>query len=267
MWAHPDATERNITVQFPELFDKHDFLYFSLPDSRMSNFFDSAQFLDASRKTKDLGKLFSAVQRAMQQGEYKGLQAFLKGRDAKTKLAAANTPDAVGKVLDELVEEYNDKYGMGRQVRGFYQEYLDDDGSRLLRTKIPRPASFKPGQYEDEKGRIRVRVDFLLGLRDELSHAATYLPLPEADRVPLHYELRKGDPSSAWLIFLTFDDLYEITRRSMAHLWLQEYETYWDNGGKEVIERVVAEVQAQCDELNKKARGEQKARPLRSNLA
>ena len=238
MWVHPDATERNITAQFPELFDKHDFLYFSLPDGRMSNFFDSTQFLDASRKTKDLGKIFSAVQRAMQQGEYKSLQDFLKSNGAKARLAAADTPDAVAKVLDELTEEYNDKYGMGRQVRGFYQEYLDDDGRTLLLTKIPRPASFKPSQHQDQNGQVRVRVDFLLGLRDELSHAATYLPLPEASQVPLHHELVKGDPSSTWLISLTFDDLYEITRKAMAQLWLKEYETYWNNGGKKIIEKV-----------------------------
>jgi hypothetical protein len=121
----------------------------------------------------------------------------------------------------------------------------------VLGNKLSRPASFKPGQHQDRDGQIRVRVDFLLGLRDELSHAATYLPLPEADRVPLHYELHKGDPSSTWLIFLTFDELYEITRKAMVQLWLQEYETYWKDGGKEVIERVVAGVQAQCDELNK----------------
>jgi hypothetical protein len=140
---------------------------------------------------------------------------------------------------------------MGRQVRGFYQEYLDDNGRTALLTKIPRPASFKPTQHQDQSGQVRVRIDFLLGLRDELSHAATYLPLPEADRAPLHHELRRGDPSSTWLISLTFDDLYEITRKAMAQLWLKEYETYWSNGGKEVIEKVVAEVQARCDELNK----------------
>lgn len=253
MWVHPDATERDITAQFPELFDKHDFLYFSLPDGRMSNFFDSTQFLDASRKTKDLGKLFSAVQCAVQHGKYKSLQDFLKGNDAKTRLAAASTTDTVATVLDKLIEEYNDKYGMGRQVRGFYQDYLDDDGRTVLLTKIPRPASFKPTQHQDQNGQVRVRVDFLLGLRDELSHAAKYLPLPDASHVPLHHELRHGDPSSTWLIYLTFDDLYEITRMAMAQLWLTEYETYWSNGGKEIIEKVVAEVQVRCDELNAKS--------------
>lgn len=258
MWVHPDATERNITAQFPEIFDKYDFLYFSLPDGRMSNFFDCTQFLDASRKTKDLGKLFSAVQRAIQQGEYKSLQTFLKGSGAKAKLAAAATPDAVATVLDELIEEYNDKYGMGRQVRGFYQKYLDDESYKVLGNKLPRPASFKPGQYQDRNGQIRVRVDFLLRLRDELSHAATYLPLPEANRVPLHYELRKGDPSSTWLIFLTFDELYEITRKAMAQLWLNEYEDFWNSGGEEIIKKVVTDVQAQCDELNKAAKEKQR---------
>src|SRR5438876_684072 len=183
MWVHPDATERNITAQFPEIFDKHEFLYFSLPDGRMSNFFDSTQFLDASRKTKDLGKLFSAVQCAVQQGKYKSLQDFLKSNDAKTRLAAASTTDTVAIVLDELIEEYNDKYGMGRQVRGFYQDHLDDDGRSVLLNKIPRPASFKPTQHQDRNGQVRVRVDFLLGLRDELSHAAKYLPLPDASQV------------------------------------------------------------------------------------
>ncbi len=250
MWVHPDATERNITAQFPEVFDKHEFLYFSLPDGRMSNFFDSTQFLDASRKTKDLSKLFSAVQCAVQQGKHKSLQDFLKSNDAKTRLAAASTTDTVAIVLDELIEEYNDKYGMGRQVRGFYQDHLDDDGRSVLLNKIPRPASFKPTQHQDRNGQVRVRVDFLLGLRDELSHAAKYLPLPDASQVPLHHELHRGDPSSTWLIYLTFDDLYEITRKAMAQLWLQEYESYWNNGGKEIIGMVVAEVQARCDELN-----------------
>lgn len=53
------------------------------------------------------------------------------------------------------------------------------------------------------------------------------------------------------MIYLTFEDLYEVTRRAMAKLWLQEYEAYWSSGGKEVIERVVAEMRAQCDGLNK----------------
>lgn len=78
------------------------------------------------------------------------------------------------------------------------------------------------------------------------------LTLEKADRAPLHHELRKGDPSSTWLIYLTFDDLYKVTRRAMAQLWLQEYEDYWNNGGKEIIKKVVAEVQARCDELNAK---------------
>jgi len=252
MWVHPDATERDITAQFPEIFNKHDFLYFNLPNGRITNFFGSAQFLDASRKTKDLGKIFSAVQRAMQQGDHKSPFSFLKSRDAKARLVAANTPDDVVKVLDELDEEYNDKYGMNQQVRGFYQKYLDEDGYKILGNKLPRPGTFKSGQYEDRDGQIRVRVDLLLTLRNELSHAATYLPLPEADRVPLHHELSRGDPSSVWLIFLTFEDLYEVTRKAMAQLWLEEYETYWNSGGKEIIEKVVAEVQARCDELNKK---------------
>jgi hypothetical protein len=115
---------------------------------------------------------------------------------------------------------------------------------------IPRPASFRPDRYQDSDGQLRVRVDFLLGRRDEYSHAATYLPLPDAKQVPLHYELRKGDPSSTWLIFLTFDDLYEITRKAMSQLWLEEYEIYWNSGGKAIIEKVVTEVKARCDELN-----------------
>ncbi len=264
MWVHPDVAERNITAQFPEIFDKHDLLYFDLPGGRRSNFNDSAQFLDASRKTKDLNKLFSAVQRAMQQGEYKSLESYLKSSNAKAKLAAANTPDAINTVLNELVEEYNSKYGMGRQVRGFYQQYLDGEGSRTLRSKLPRPSRFKPNQCTDEAGQIRVRVDFLLGLRDELSHAAQYLPLPEANQVPLHYELIKGDPLSTWLIFITFDELYEITRRAMAKLWLIEYETYWNNGGEQIIKSVVAEVQARSAELNEAARLERRATTLQS---
>lgn len=219
----------------------------------MSDFFESTQFLDASRRTKDISKIFSAVQRAVQQGDYKSFQDFLKGKDAKARLVDASTPDAVAKTLDELTEEYNDKYGMGRQVRGFYKDYLDDAGRKVLLGKLPRPASFKPNQHQDKDGQLRVRVDFLLGQRDDYSHAATYVPLPDASRIPLHYELTKGDPSSTWLIYLTFDDLYEITRKAMAQLWLKEYEAYWDNGGKEIIEKVVAEVQAQCDELNKKS--------------
>lgn len=87
-----------------------------------------------------------------------------------------------------------------------------------------------------------------------MSHEATYVPLPSADRVPLQYEMHRGDPRSVWLIYLTFEDLYELTRKAMARLWLREYDAYWANGGKETIERVVAEVKERCDELNRRAK-------------
>lgn len=254
MWTHPDAVERNITVQFPEIFEKHDFLYFSLPGNRMSDFFESAQFLDASRPTKDIGKVFSAVQRAVQEGAYKNPQDFLNSKDARTRLAGATKPETVGDTLRQLFDEYNDKYGMGRQVQGFYKENLDEAEKKVFLGKLCCPAYHRAETRRDLDGKLRVRIDFLLRWRNDLSHAAIYRPLPDANRVPLQHETRSGDPRSIWMIYLTFEDLYELTRKAMARLWLREYETYWANGGKEVIERVVAEVKAQCDELNMQAK-------------
>jgi hypothetical protein len=254
MWVHPNAVERNITTQFPEIFKKHEFLYFSLSGNRMSDFFESAQFLDASRATKDISKVFSAVQRAVQEGEYKGPQDFLAGREARAKLADANTPNAVKDVLTALFEDYNNKYGMSRQVRSFYRDNLDEPGKRVFLSKLCCPAHYRLEARKDLDGKLRVRIDFLLGWRNGVSHAATYIPLPDANHVPLQYEMYRGDPSSTWLIYLTFEDLYELTRKAMAQLWLREYETYWVSGGKETIERVVAEVKARCDELNMRTR-------------
>lgn len=251
MWPHPDRKDIDITAQFPELFQKHDLKYFDLPNGRMTDYLYASNYLDASRKAKDVGKIFSAVQRAMKQGEHKSLETYLKGSENAQKLANANNVSGVRKVLDEITEAYNDKYGMMRQIRGFYTQYLDDEGKKTLLGKIPRPASYRPGQYYDSDGSIRVRVDFLIEeLRNPDAHAATYRPLPTQENAPLYIEREKGNPRSAWHLWLTFEEFYELTRRAMAQLWLEEYETYWNSGGKEIIERVVAEVQAQCDELN-----------------
>ncbi|MGW1715607.1 hypothetical protein [Streptomyces sp. NPDC002156] len=247
MWTHPDVTGQNITAQFPEVFDKHDFLYFSLPSGRMANFFKSSQYLDASRRTRDIGKIFSAVQCAMQTDKHKSLEQFLKGKGAKEQLANALTSEDVGILLDELFNEYNDKYGMGRQIRAFYRENLDEDGRRTLLGKIPLPSHL---WQSDANRRLDARVNFLLEMRNDDSHAATYQPLADERHMPRHCERGKGNPPTTWPVYLTFEDLHEITRRALAHLWLKEYETYWHGGGKEIIEESVARVQKQCDELN-----------------
>lgn len=252
MWLHPDTQEKSIVEHFPEIFEKHDFLYFSLPGDRMSNFFASANFLDGSRRGKNMADLFSAVQSACTKQEYKSYQSYIKGKSQLEKLAAATTPDEVKVLLDTLDDEYNDAYGMARQIRTFYQTYLDANGKSTLLNKIPRPGGYKPTQYQDDDGQIRVRVDLLLDLRDRRSHAASYIPLPTPEQVPYWFERETGNPRSVWLISLTFDELYEITRKALAQLWLQEYEAYWNNGGKQVIEKLVAEVQAQCNALNAK---------------
>jgi hypothetical protein len=254
MWNHPDATEKNIIDQFPEIFGKHDLLYFNLPGDRMSDFFVSANRLDASRKTKDLSDLFSAVQRMSKKAEYKDPFRFLMGDEQTAKLAAATSPEEVHTILTELADDYHDKYGMRRQVNGFYRDHLDETGRRTLLTKLPRPGSHKPGKHQDKDGELRVRVDFLLSLRDQHSHDGSYLPLPDANQIPLWHETVRGDPSSVWLISLTFEELYEITRKAATHLWNEEYEHYWADGGKELTERMVAEVQARCDELNRAAK-------------
>lgn len=254
MWPHPDSIELNITTLFPEIFDKHDFLYFQLPGNRMSDFFASTNYLDASRKSKDVGKVFSAVQRAMQRDKYLSLQNFLKGKKNLEKLARAATATDVDIALDALFEVYEQKYGMARHIRTFYQRYIDEDGRQKLSRGMPRPASYKRGQYNDADGEVRVRIDFLVEhLRNPDTHAATYKPLPlDPVTAPLSIEWGAGNPRPIWIIYLTFDDFYELTRRAMARLWLQEYEDYWAKGGEQTIKKLIAEVKAKCDELNSK---------------
>lgn len=250
MWVHPDASEKNITTQFPEIFDKHDILYFGLPGRRMYDFYQSAEYLDASRAAKDIGKIFSAVQRASAGGRHVLLESYLRRTQALNDLAEAGTPDEVKKVISLLIVEYHARYGMRSQIHNFYVRHLDESGKQLLRTKLARPAAHRPRQSESEEGQLKVRIDFLLDRRNGDTHAATYFPLPVKEQIPLMYESKLGDRSSVWGISLTFDDLYEITRKAMVHLWLGEYEEYWKNGGKESIENSVARVLKDCEELN-----------------
>jgi hypothetical protein len=138
---------------------------------------------------------------------------------------------------------------MSRTIQSFYIDFLESSDRVLLNSRIFLPPKLVKGnpQDDDDQIQIRSRLNLLLDFRNGFVHAATYTPFSDGSRLVPH---QKG--SQTWLMKLSFDEFYEMTRKALAKFWLQEYENYLKSGGSAEIEKRVKQLLSELEELNKK---------------
>lgn len=257
IYAPHHADGANIAKIFPEIFDKCEMIRFQLPNGN-SDFFASALYLHAAQVDESLYMVFSAVQRLYGEEHYDAFQ-YLRKDENRKQLLGLNDDELASK-LKELSDSYYDKYGMRKQVVGFYTEFLDKASKQLINSNLYRPANYKAKAAGDTDAELKVRLGLLLHLRDRAGHSAVFIPLSNAAAKDdfMRIEAYDGDKSIEWFSKLTFKDFYEVTRQAMARFWIKKYEDYLANGGSEIIDKLVAEVRKQSDELNKAAKLEAK---------
>jgi len=249
MYIHPDSTEHNFVSQFPEIFEKYEPIKFQFkkPD-RFNDFLHSSSFLFGSRSNQDIGMIFSAVQRSYQT-DYVNFESYIKDKNTRPKLLRIWRDSALHKKLDKIIDEYYEKFGMSRTIQSFYIDFLESSDRVLLNSRIFLPPKLVKGnpQDDDDQIQIRSRLNLLLDFRNGFVHAATYTPFSDGSRLVPH---QKG--SQTWLMKLSFDEFYEMTRKALAKFWLQEYENYLKSGGSAEIEKRVKQLLSELEELNKK---------------
>ncbi len=241
-----------MTKVFPEIFEKYDFAHFCLAISlkswaRASDYFYSTDFFFGSQKRQDLSKLFSAVQRLNGEG-HKDFQDYL--RMHADKLVDLASPKAVKKALENLSADYNAKYGMARQIKDFYVKWLSKKDKELLMSKFSVLVTYRPNTPKDLNSQAQLRLDLLLRIRHKYSHAAEYMPLAIGDQ-PRYILVDYKGKELTWPIFLTFADLYEITRKAMVRYWLAEYKRSLKNGGKAEVDKRLDNIKKETARLNR----------------
>lgn len=256
MYIHPNSVGFNGYESMPELFQDHgiDFMHFCTAlgfqnSYRPSDYFLSGGIMFASLGTKDMNLLFSGVQR-LNGYEHKDFQDYLKSKAVRKELLNIPLDADLSIKLDELTTKYNTEYSMSRQINNFYRDYLNDEDKQLLLGKISIPASYYANFSSDTNANIKYRIDFLLKIRNGLDHAATYHPLSFGGGQPEHIRFMKGSKEFTFLVWLTFEELYEITRKATANYWLEQYHESLEGGMKAKIDLTIAQSKAETTRLN-----------------
>jgi hypothetical protein len=256
MFIHPDSVGHNPAQQYPEIFEKYEFIRFHLSGERMMDFYDSSSFLYGSQAKQDINMIFSAVQRLSPE-TFEDFQSYLKKKSTYQQLVGITEVKEMQEKIKTICNEYNTRFGMRRKIIAFYQKYVSDDDKALINSKIFKPVSYKPSRGRTREDGFEFVIDLLLRLRNDLDHQARYTPFAHPDRPFSHqFKIREGDKLIEITTNLTFQDFYEVTRKAVAKFWLEEYEQYLANGGKELIDAMVKEVTEQCRRLNEAAKKE-----------
>jgi hypothetical protein len=250
MFIHPASEGHNPVQQYPEIFEKYEFLRFHFPGDRMMDFFDSSSFLYGSQLNQDLNMLFSAIQRLYPE-KFEDFQSYLKKKAIYQQLILI--PDAKGakEKINAICEEYNSRFGMRKRIQDFFLKYVSDEDKAKINSKVFKPASYKPKRGLTRDDGFGFVIDILLTQRNSLDHEAIYIPFynpeyPYQDRI----KIKEGTNVIEFTSKLTFQDFYEATRKATAKFWLEEYETYLENGGKETIDTLVEEIEQQLKSMN-----------------
>jgi len=247
---------------FPEIFtdSKVDFAHFCVAldiykSGRTNDYFSSGSFLFGSKETKDINMLFSAVQRCYG-GDYIDFQAHISSKPIRSRLLGITDSKVMSQTLKDICDEYNAKYGMNRQIHDFYIKYLSDDSKAILNGSIAVPAHYYANFADDSDTSVKQRLDFLLKFRNKYDHSAQYHQLSPTGERYEHVQVIKGKEEYTFLVKLTFDELYEITRQAMASYWLNEYEASIADDRKAFVDRTVKKFKDENRRLNAERKGE-----------
>jgi len=239
MDIHPDSVQHNFVSQFPEIFGKYEPLRFQFGDvDKMETFYDTSSYLFGSQGNKDVGMIFSAVERSYIKRPYQRFEDYIRGKKVLTKLLGIWWPPKLRKRLDELVEQYREEYGQKRNILKFYTEYLQPEDKKLLISKMFLPPQLSKGTDEDSL--VRTRIDLLLEFRHGQAHSAKYTAFSDGTQRKRHEKA-----GNTWFMTLSFEEFYEMTRKALARFWAGEYERYLASGGKEKIDALIQSLEEQ----------------------
>lgn len=257
MYLHPNSIGCNVLDEMPEIFTDNnvDFMHFCMAlniykGGRTIDYFDSTTFLFGSKETKDINMLFSAVQRCFGY-EHKDFQAYISSEPIRNRLLdICGDKDRLKQVIEDISNEYNNKYGMNRQINGFYEKHLCEESRKILLSRIIVPASYYANSIQGRDFDIKKRIDFLLNFRNKFDHSAEYHQLsPDGKRFE-HVKVMKGKKEYTFLVKLTFTELYEITRQAMADFWLKEYKDSLSDGRKARVDKIVEKTKEENRKIN-----------------
>lgn len=256
MYIHPHSLGHNAVDMFPEIFtdNRVDFAHFCVALNiyklgRTDDYFSSGSFLFGSKETKDINMLFSAVQRCYG-SEYTDFQAYISSKPVRDKLLGITDSKVMDQTLQAIRDEYNAKHGMNRQIHDFYIKYLSDDAKKILNGSIAVPAYYYANFADDQDTGIKQRIDFLLKFRNKYDHSAQYHQLSPTGEQYEHVRVMKGKKEYTFLVKLTFDELYEITRQAMASYWLKEYEASIAGDRKAFVDETVQKFRDENRRIN-----------------
>lgn len=193
--------------------------------------------------------LFSAVQR-LYGYKHKDFSVYIKKKSIRQVLLNIKNDAALLKKIEHLEEQYNNQYGTGRLLLKFYDTWLDDAGKKTLLGKIPLPASFYTTPASDATIELKRRLDFLIKIRNGIDHAAIYHPLAMHPPQPEHIYVMKGGKEHTFLLFLTFQELYDITKNAMAAYWISEFKDTYRGDKKTEIDTNIVERDKELFRLN-----------------
>lgn len=254
MYPHPDSAGHNPVQHYPEIFEKYEFIRFHLSGDRLTDFFESSNFLYGSQAKQDLNMLFSAIQRLSPE-KFEDFQSYLKKKTVYQQLVGLKDASEAQEKIKTICDGYNTRFGMRKRIIEFYQKYVSDEDKALINSKIFKPASYKPNLPQTREDGFAFVIDLLIKLRNELDHQARYAPFHDGKRPFSHQiKIKEGNKVVEITSNLTFQEFYEVTRKATAKFWLEEYEQYLSNGGKELIDKMVEEVTEQCRKLNEAAK-------------
>jgi hypothetical protein len=256
MYIHPNSIGYNAVDIFPEIFtdNKVDFSHFCVAldiykSGRANDYFSSGSFLFGSKATKDINMLFSAVQRCYG-GKYTDFQGHIRSKRIRDKLLGITDSKIMVRVLKEISDEYNAKYGMSRQIHDFYLKHLNDESKKSLNASIVVPAYYYAEFANDQDTAVKQRLSFLLKFRNSYDHSAQYHQLSPTGEQYEYVQVVKGTKEYTFLVKLTFDELYEITRRAMSKYWLEEYGISIADGKKVFVDSTVKKFRDENKRLN-----------------
>lgn len=255
-YIHPNSLNHNSFTFFPEIFENAgvDFRLFLTALGhrgvmKPNDYFSASEFLAGSLKTRDINMLFSAVQR-LYGYEHKDFSTYLKKKSIRRELLNIEDDDVLLAKVEQLEGRYNNQYGMGQLLLKFYDIWLDDAGKNTLLSKIPLPASFYTVAAPNTTVALKRRLDFLIKIRNGIDHAAVYHPLAVRPPEPEYIHVMKDGKEHTFLLFLTFQELYDITKKAMAAFWIAEFKDTYRGNKKVEIDADITEREKELFELN-----------------